>query len=329
MYIEKGSTIGIYSPSSPVTYSSPKRTKRAEIFVKEQGISIKEGKLYGKNDFYRSGSVKERADELNELIHDPSVTCIMSAIGGMNSNSLLPYIDYEYIRKNPKIFIGYSDATAVLMAIFEKCSIPVFYGPAFVATFGEYPPYNKMSWDYMMSVLSKDRKFPIEYTAPPYWSEEFIDWETQDRAKSRNKNEWITINKGLVTGRLIIGNLDTIYGIWGSPYMPKILQGDILFIEDSLKSINEIERGFSFLKCNGIFDKISGLILGKYEGFDSKGSNRKPYEVLTEILQEKNIPILAEVDCSHTHPMFTLPIGGNVTLDATNKKIILNNIRHG
>jgi muramoyltetrapeptide carboxypeptidase LdcA involved in peptidoglycan recycling len=82
---------------------------------------------------------------------------------------------------------------------------------------------------------------------------------------------------------------------------------------------------FSFLKCNGIFEKIGGLILGKYEKFDDKNSNLKPYDVLKELIgNDKNrIPILANVDCSHTHPMFTMPIGSKITLDAACQKIYL------
>ena len=110
-------------------------------------------------------------------------------------------------------------------------------------------------------------------------------------------------------------------GIWGSEYIPNIKEGDILFIEDSLKDIATVERSFAFLKLNGIFDKIGGLILGKHELFDHKGTERKPYEVLLEVLGKYNFPFLAEVDCCHTHPMFTMEIGGKIELDATIKRI--------
>lgn len=107
-------------------------------------------------------------------------------------------------------------------------------------------------------------------------------------------------------------------GIWGSPYMPQIKDGDILFLEDSLKEIQTIERSFSLLKINGILDKISGLILGKHELFNDCETGRKPYEVLLEVIGQPKFPILAEFDCSHTHPMLTLPLGCHVELDATN-----------
>jgi len=105
--------------------------------------------------------------------------------------------------------------------------------------------------------------------------------------------------------------------------MPTIQQGDILFIEDSLKSADTVERSFSFLKVNGVFDKVSGIILGKHELFDDKGTGRKPYEILQEVLNGQELPFLAEFDCCHTHPMFTLPIGLEIELDAANKKVSL------
>ena len=103
--------------------------------------------------------------------------------------------------------------------------------------------------------------------------------------------------------------------------MPHIQEGDILFIEDSSKDAATIERSFSFLKINGVFDKISGIILGKHEQFDDCGTNRKPFEILLEVLQNQRIPFLADFDCCHTHPMITIPIGVQVELDATNKSI--------
>lgn len=289
----------------------------------KKGFNLKNGKLTGKKDFYRSGSIKERVKELNQLIRDKEVRCIISTIGGMNSNSILPYIDYETFKKDPKIIIGYSDITAILFAIYAKTGITTFYGPALVASFGEMEPFNEMTYKYFKDILIAEDNIPYEYKMPEIWTEEYIDWESQYRGKKENKNKWITLSKGKVKGRLIIGNLNTMTGIWGSEYMPEIKKGDILFIEDSLKEAATIERSFAMLKVNKVFDKIGGLILGKHEIFDDMGSKRKPYEILEEVIGEYDFPFLAEVDCSHTHPMFTMPIGGMVELDASNKRISL------
>lgn len=319
--LEIGDTIGIFSPSSPITYTVPKRFHRAKAYLEAKGFKIVEGALTGKYDYYRSGSIKERADELNQLIRNPEVKCIMSTIGGMNSNSILPYIDYEAFRENPKIIIGYSDVTAILLAIYAKTGISTFYGPALVASFGEFPPFVDYTYEYFKDMLIEDKPLPYEFPMPEYWTDEYIDWSQQDREKEKRKNQWITVYEGIARGRLIGGNLNTMMGIWGSPYMPEIKEGDILFIEDSLKDAATVERSFSLLKLNGVFDKVSGIILGKHELFDDMKTGRKPYEILLEVLGERQLPFIADFDCCHTHPMLTLPIGVEVELDATNKKV--------
>ena len=245
----------------------------------------------------------------------------MSTIGGMNSNSILPYIDYDAFRRNPKPIIGYSDVTAILLAIYAKTGISTYYGPALVASFGEMEPFVSETYKYFEDILMKDITFPHELKKPDIWTEEYIQWEDQDRSKIGSTNEWITVYKGIARGRVIGGNLDTMTGIWGSEYMPEIQQGDILFIEDSLKDAATVERSFSLLKLSGVFDKVSGIILGKHELFDDCNTGRKPYEILLEVLGDKQIPFLADFDCCHTHPMITLPIGCKIELDATNKKI--------
>ena len=110
-------------------------------------------------------------------------------------------------------------------------------------------------------------------------------------------------------GRVIGGNLSTMAGIWGSQYMPEILDGDILLIEDSLKGIETVERSFAHLLACGVFDKVGAIILGKHELFDNKGTGRTPLDVLLEVLNGKTVPILYGFDSCHTHPMLVTPLG--------------------
>lgn len=319
--LKKGDAIGIFSPSTPITAYTPKRFERGVKYLEDKGLKIIKGRLTGKSDFYRSGSIKERSEELNKLIRNPEVQCIMSTIGGMNSNSLLPYIDYDAFKENPKPIIGYSDVTAILLGIYSKTGVSTYYGPALVASFGEFEPYVDLTYKYFEDILIDEVSYPYKIKNPEFWTDEFIDWEKQNREKNRVKNNLITVYEGKVQGRLIGGNLNTMMGIWNTEYMPEIKEGDILFIEDSLKDCADIERSFSLLKLSGVFDKISGIILGKHELFKDCNTGRKPYEILLEVLGDKKIPFLAEFDCCHTHPMITLPIGGKVELDATNKSV--------
>lgn len=313
--LQKGDTIGIFSPSSPATAFAPRRYERAKSFLTSMGYVVKEGSLTGKRQAYRSGSIMERASELNELIRDKNVSCIMSAMGGMNSNALLPYIDYEAFQKNPKIIVGYSDVTAILLAIYAKTGISTFYGPAAVASLGEFPPYVDQTWQAFEALASDSLDFPHTPKCPAYWTDEFINWEDQDRAKTACDNKWVSMGEALVRGRLMGGNLNTLQGFWGSPYMPSIRKGDILFLEDSLKNASTVERSFSFLKANGVFDSVSGIVLGKHELYNDEGSGLKPLDLLMEVLNGQSMPILADYDACHTHPMITLPIGSMVELD--------------
>lgn len=321
--IKKGDGIAFFSPSSPVTATAPKRFRRAKHFLEEKGFNLIEGSLTGKKDFYRSGSIAERAQELNTLIRNPDVKCIISTIGGMNSNSVLPYIDYDELIKSPKVIIGYSDMTAILLGIYAKTGLITYYGPALVASLGELSPYQDMTFDYFRDILVNPVRPPYSLPTPAFWTDEFIPWEEQDRSKVQYENKLTTVNPGIVQGRVIGGNLNTIEGFWGSPFMPQIKEGDILFIEDSLKDIATIERSFSLLKLNGVFERVGGVILGKHELFKDAGTGRKPYEVLLEVIGEPKFPILADFDCSHTHPMLTLPIGCNVELNATDQTVSL------
>lgn len=291
--------------------------------MESKGIKVVNGSLYQKKDFYRSGSIKERAEEFNNLLYNNDIQILMSSIGGYNTNSILPYIDYEFLKKHPKIIIGYSDTTALLLAIYAKTGLITFYGPALAASFGEFPPFVDWTFESFNNIITGKNSFPYSYAKPSVWTDEFIDWSKQDRAKEQRPNDWICIRPGICRGRLIGGNLNTMYGIWGTEYMPEIKRGDILLIEDSLKDASIIERSFSLLKLSGVFEKISGIILGKHELFDDNGTGKKPYEILPEVLKDTEIPIPADFDCCHTHPMLTLPIGCEILLDTANKKVEL------
>ena len=323
--LRKGDAIGVFSPSSPATATAAKRYERGKNYLISKGFRLIEGSLCGKRDFYRSGSIAERVSELNDLIRNPDVRCIMSSIGGMNSNSLLPYIDYDALRKDPKIIIGYSDVTAVLFAIYAQTGLVTYYGPAVVSSFRELPPYVDETFNYFESVVTDKEALPYVLPTPDIWTDEFIDWDSQDRSKKGTENKLVTVHCGKAEGRLIAGNLNTMEGFWASEYFPEIRKGDILLIEDSLKDAATIERSFAMLKLNGVFDLIGGLVLGKHEQFDDRGSGRKPYEILEEVIGNTSIPVLAEFDCCHTHPMLTVPIGSYVCLDADRRQLTILN----
>ena len=319
--LRPGDGIGYFSPSSPATHFAPKRTERARAFLASKGFELVAGSLTGQADHYRSGSIQARVDELNTLIRNPDVRCIMSTIGGSNSNALLPYLDYDALRADPKIIIGFSDATAILLGIHQMTGLVTFYGPALVTSFGEFPPQVDFTFDAFSAMLMTEHADTHVYRLPEQWTDEMIPWEEQDRPKTTQPNTVEFLGEGTVSGRLIGGNLNTMWSIWGSPYMPTIREGDVLLIEDSLKTIATVERLFAFLKLNGIFERVSAVILGKHEKFDDSDTGRTPIDVLREVLNGQQIPIVNGFDCCHTHPMVTVPIGVRVTVDFDREQV--------
>lgn len=319
--LKKGDMIGIFTPSIPATVLSKERFKRAKAFLEAKGFIVVDGKLTGRLDGYRSGTPKERAEELNELLRNPEIKMIMPTVGGTNSNSILPYIDYEAFKQNPKFVVGYSDATAIILALYAKTGISTYYGPALIPSFGEFEPLVNDTYRYFKQYFMQQNDMPYEVPTPPFWSDEPVNWLEKTTNKKLYKNEWITGHSGVAEGRLIGGNVNTMYGFIGSPYFPSIEQGDILLIEDGMKDASTVEKNFAMLKLHGIFDKVSGIILGKHELYDDLETGKQPLDLLIEQLDGLKMPILAEFDTCHTHPMHPLAIGKKVRLDADAKKV--------
>lgn len=317
--IEK--TIGVFTPSYPITAIATEAANNASNYLQGSGYRVKWGSLTGKRDFYRSGTAKERAEELNELIRDPKITCIMSSMGGMVSNAMLPYLDYDSFAAAPKPIIGHSDVSAILLGIYAKTGVTTYYGPNLVSSFGQKPPF----LDFTLKCLEQTLYGELPYLCPTptFFSDETTDWSVPVPEKACQANRWVAVLPGQAEGRLIGGNLNTITGIMGSPYMPKFQKGDILFLEDTEKFAAHAERYFTLLKLCGVFDKVGGIILGKHRQFDDQGSGRTPADILLEVLDGRKLPILAEVDCCHTIPMLTLPIGGEVRLDSERRQIVI------
>ncbi|MCR5123118.1 MAG: LD-carboxypeptidase [Ruminococcus sp.] len=321
MKIDKGSTIGVFSPSWVITNEAPEAAARAEEYIRSCGFNVKHGKLWGKADAYRSGSPKERADEFNTLLRDPEVDILMASVGGQVTNGMLPYIDYKYYTDNPKPVVGMSDVTSLLLAIYAKTGIPTYYGSNFVTSYARLGSYRDIALKSLCDVLNFENSY--EYSFPEYYSDDVIEWSQELTKEKRIPNEIITLSGGKTKGRLIGGNLYTIGNIWGTPFMPEIRSGDILFIEDTEEWACGVERTLAQLKISGVFDMIGGLIIGKCRHFEHYGTEKTYYEFIYDYLDRLNYPVLAECDFSHCAPMLTIPIGISAVLDADAKTIEL------
>ena len=169
--LRPGDTIAVFSPSSPATATAAARYRRGKEYLEAKGFRFLEGSLTGRRDFYRSGTIRERAEEFNALVRDPNVRCIMAAIGGNNSNSLLPYLEYEGLCKDPKIIVGYSDVTALLLGIYAQTGLTTYYGPAVVASFGEFPPFVDETYTYFTDIVTERLTLPHTLPTPPQWTD--------------------------------------------------------------------------------------------------------------------------------------------------------------
>lgn len=215
--IKPGDTIGIYSPSKPASATAKVRYERGKARLEKLGFTIKEGILTGKADFYRSGTQKERAEELNLMLRDPEVKMILPAMGGTNSNSMLPFLYYAALKENPKILMGISDVTASLLAMYAKTRIPVFHGPSVASTFGEFPPFVHYTEHYFKQLFMQTVVLPYKMPIPPIWTDDRVNWLEKTADKTQHKNARVTAQEGIAAGRLIGGNMNTMCGFIGTP----------------------------------------------------------------------------------------------------------------
>ncbi len=317
-----GDVIGVFTPSWPANVILREKYELGLSHLEKLGYKVKEGLLTKKitSQGYRSGSPKERANEFMDLILDKEVKCIISVIGGHNSSSLLPYLDFEAIRLNPKIICGYSDVTALELGILKMSGLCCFYGPAIVPSFGE--PLDDFSYtvdSFIKSVTNLDIE-PQLLVPPEKWSNHFINaketgWFNISRIYKQNLG-WVIQNPGFVEAPLLPVNLDTLLSIAGTKYFPD-LENCILMIEEMYAPFDNLERNFSHLKLLGVFDKIAGLIFSKPENIDNKGADFNEIELLMDFLgKDITFPVISNFDCGHTYPMVTLQQMIKVRIDA-------------
>lgn len=311
-----GGTIGVVSPSSPGSAIFKERWNKGVEALGAAGFHVVPGALAGRQQGYRSAPALTRAAELNDFLRNPDIHAIMSCIGGWNSGSLLPYIDYEAFLANPKPVVGHSDFTAVLLALYKESGVITFHGPAVLPSFGEWPrPFEQTVATFSELVTCGN----TELVQPASWTEEYIEWtdgawKTRERKRVPNEG-WLARRGGCATGPLLGGNLDTLCTILGTRYCPDF-NGSILFFEDTEKHMRDYERNLNQLCLHGIFEQVSGLVVGKHALLSGEDEAIDRVKLLMEFLPDRDFPVLDEVDIGHTAPMLTLPIGVLAVLDA-------------
>ncbi len=321
--LRRGACIGVATPSFPGNVILESKFLKGIEFLKTQGFTIKLGSLTESfvSQGYRTGTNSERAQEFNDLYKDPEVAAIIFSIGGSNSASILPHLDYDYIREFPKIISGYSDITSIHAALNSECDLCTFYGPAIIPSFGNHPRPDKFTYENFLIQTGfrgtfKDYSFPY----PERYSDHFIDardkkWASIKRTFKSNTG-WKILRPGNSKGRIYSYNLNALVSLAGTSYFPN-LEGAILCLEQMNTSMANEEKQLTQLKLMGVFDIIKGLLISKPENFDMNDSTITYSDLIHEIVPAKSkFPIIINFDCGHTHPMLTIAQGVKCELTA-------------
>jgi muramoyltetrapeptide carboxypeptidase len=247
------------------------------------------------------GDDRDRAADINAFFADPAVKAVLPTRGGWGSSRLLPLLDYEAIRRNPKVVMGYSDITALLNGIHAQTGVVTFHGPNGGGRWDEY------SLDFVRRVVFNGEA--VTFGNPKTTDDKNVLTQIDDRTR--------TITPGRARGTLLGGNLTVLTAILGSPYVPAF-DGSILFIEDVGEEYYRIDRMMTQLAIAGVLGRIRGFIFGTCsectpgEGYASFTLE----EILNDHIAPLGIPAWQGAMIGHGMPQWTLPVGGDVEIDA-------------
>lgn len=275
-----GDTIGIVAPAGPFDHTV---FRQGLSTLKSMGFQTRvRDEIYGKTG-YLAGSDAQRAQLVNRLFKDPEVQAIVCARGGFGCLRLLPLVDFDVIQTHPKIIVGFSDITALLIAITSRSGLVTFHGP-------------------MVTTLAAASEMTRHTLSAAIAS---------DTALEMTPANGIVIQPGEAKGPVIGGNLTTVCHLLGTPFEVGF-QGHILLLEDRGEAPYRIDRMLSQMKLAGCFEGMAGLVLGSFEDC---GPLDGIYQIFQEHFQDIPIPILGGFDVGHGKQNLTLPLGLAATLD--------------
>jgi muramoyltetrapeptide carboxypeptidase len=302
--LKSGDTLGLIAPGS---YISEQELKDSITSLNELGFNV----VYTNNilaqNGYFSGTDAERAADVNQMFARKDVAGIVCARGGYGCTRILPLIDYNIVKANPKVIIGYSDVTSLLYGIFKETGLICFHGPVGTST------YNEFTVDYFRKTLMEpEQNLLLKNPSPESEDEEYKP---------------LTIKDGKASGELIGGNLSVAVSLVGTPYDVDF-KNKIIFLEEMEEDPYRIDRMLTQLRMAGKFDGTAGIALGVFK--DCKPSAKSSFdssftlaEVLTNRLSDLNIPVVYGMSFGHLKNKFTLPVGVKAELDAAGQTITL------
>lgn len=293
--LQPGDTVGIVLPAT-----AEFETHELEIGVEQVralGFEPRLGANAAAKHGYFAGTDAQRASDINAMVADPKVKA-MFANGGWGSPRVLPLLDYALIRRNPKVLIGLSDATALLNTIQQKTGVVTFHGPNAFSSFDSWTIEN-MKRAIMSSA-------PIGTLAnPPKRESDLIQ---------RRFRTW-TIRGGRATGTIVGGNLTLLAALMGTPYEVET-DGAILFLEDVREAIYRVDRMLTQLALGGKFSKLAGVVFGDCSNCPANESRFGLEDVLRDHFERLGVPVFAGLAFGHVEQKVTLPIGLEATIDA-------------
>jgi muramoyltetrapeptide carboxypeptidase len=301
-----GDTVALVAPAS-ATFR-PVELDIARESLQALGLNVKVGKSMLARHGYLAGTDRERAADINDFFKDASVRAVLPIRGGWGSSRLLPYLDFEAIARNPKIVLGYSDITALLLSIHARTGQITFHGPNGLGR-----------WD----------AWSVDYARRILFNAEAVTFENPKGLSDKNALAQIehriqTIAPGTARGRLLGGNLTVLTAIIGSQFLPQ-WDGAILFLEDVGEDIYRVDRMFTQLKLAGILQRIRGFVFGTCaecgpgEGFGSLTLE----EVFADHIKPLNVPAWTGAMIGHQTQQWTLPVGTDVQIDAAKGTITM------
>lgn len=287
--IKPGSVLGIICPSG-----HPKNIDVVNKFcglLKSHGYNYKLGKSVTAVEGYLAGSDILRAEDLMEMFKDETVDAVLCFKGGYGAQRVLPYLDFEELKKHPKLLMGFSDITVLLNTLYQFADMPTVHGE--MGACMQY--YEKFTFEHFFTTLSDGFNKPLK-----------------NPTKKLN-----IINEGIVEGVIVGGNLSLIYALMGTPYEIDF-NDKILFIEEVSEAPYAVDRMLSSLILSGKLKNLKGIICGYFTDCEST-ENQTVDELLVHYLKPLNVPMVANFQSGHSKPFINVPIGLKVKLDTFNE----------
>jgi len=294
--LAKGDTVAVIAPSSGV---EPEGFEKAIQNLDGLGFKTKVGKYARAKNGFLAGTDKQRLDDLHQAFGDAEIKAVWCVRGGYGASRFLPDLDFNLVKKNPKIFIGYSDITALHTAIHQNTGLVTFHGPVAASTYSDYVK------NHVVNVLMNP--------SAPYK----IELSPANIAKESNLFKTQTITPGKCRGELIGGNLSLLTALAGTPFALRNMKGKLLFIEDVGEQPYRIDRMLTQLRQTVDLRQLAGIALGVFEGCNPKDAtaSQSLIEVLKDRLGDLGVPVIYGLSFGHIRDQFTLPVGIEAELD--------------